>query len=119
VKSVRVRGGGWPTGVAREAVLEFVTENQGHARNAPWVVARLQQARICGTERGAPLCLVACDGGAMPVAGQDAQGPVCRTDCLPAGTAQAWAGVLSTAEAIYNSVSYRLFRVADPDGYGM
>lgn len=119
VKSVRLKVGGWMTEVAREAMIEVVPANQGHARGAPWVGARLQQFLICGTESGAPLCQVECDGGSMEVTRQDAQGMVFRTRYMMVGTTGECGGVMDMAEKRNQWVSYRLYRTADSDCGGM
>jgi hypothetical protein len=119
VKSVRLRVGTWMTEVAREAVIDVVPANQGHVRGQPWVGARLQQFLICGTESGAPLCQVECDGGSMEVIKQDAQGMVFRTRYMLVGTTGECGGVMNMAEYPGQWVSYRLYRVADSDCYGM
>lgn len=119
VKSVRLKVGQWMTEVAREAVIEVVPANQGHARGAPWVGARLQQFLICGTESGAPLCQVECDGGSMEVTRQDGSGMVFRTRYMMVGTTGECGGVMDMAEKRNQWVSYKLFRVADSDCSGM
>lgn len=119
VKSVRLRVGDWMTEVAREATIEVVPANQGHVRGQPWVGARLQQFLICGTETGAPFCQVECDGGRMEVTKQDGQGMVFRTRYMVVGNTSECGGVMDMAEVRGAYTSYRLYRVADSDCYGM
>ncbi|WP_323770426.1 hypothetical protein [Antarctobacter sp.] len=119
VKSVRLLVGGWMTEVAREGRIEVVPANQGHVRGQPWVGARLQQFLICGTESGAPYCQVECDGGRMEVTKQDGQGMVFRTRYMVVGNTTECGGVMDMAEVPGAYTSYRLYRVADSDCYGM
>lgn len=119
VKSVRFKVGQWMTEVAREATMEVVPANQGHARGMPWVGARLQQFLICGTESGAPNCMVECDGGSMQVTRQDSKGMVFRTRYMMVGTTGECGGAMDMAEIPGQWVSYRLYRVADGDCDGM
>lgn len=119
VKSVRLYVGQWMTEVAREARIEVVPANQGHVRGQPWVGARLQQFLICGTESGAPYCQVECDGGRMEVTKQDGQGMVFRTRYMVVGNTTECGGVMDMAEVPGSYTSYRLYRVADSDCYGM
>ncbi|MGP6087484.1 hypothetical protein [Antarctobacter jejuensis] len=119
VKSVRLFVGQWMTEVAREARIEVVPANQGHVRGQPWVGARLQQFLICGTESGAPYCQVECDGGRMEVTKQDGQGMVFRTRYMLVGETSECGGVMDMAEVPGAYTSYRLYRVADSDCYGM
>lgn len=119
VRSVRLWVGPWMTEVAREARIEVVSANQGHARGAPWVGARLQQFLICGTESGAPHCQVECDGGRMEVTKQDAQGMVFRTRYMVVGNTGECGGVMDLAEYPGQWVSYRLYRTDDANCSGM
>ncbi|WP_305969540.1 MULTISPECIES: hypothetical protein [unclassified Mameliella] len=119
VRAVRLWVGPWMTEVAREARIEVVPANQGHARGAPWVGARLQQFLICGTESGAPICQVECDGGRMEVTKQDAQGMVFRTRYMVVGNTGECGGVMDMAEVQGQWVSYRLYRTDDSNCTGM
>ena len=119
VKSVRLTVGDWMTEVARQATIEVVPANQGHVRGQPWVGARLQQFLICGTESGAPFCQVECDGGRMEVTKQDTQGMVFRTRYMVVGNTTERGGMMDMAERRGAYTSYRLYRVADSDCYGM
>ena len=119
VRAVRLWVGPWMTEVAREARIEVVPANQGHARGAPWVGARLQQFLICGTESGAPICQVECDGGRMEVTKQDAQGMVFRTRYMVVGNTGECGGVMDMAEVPGQWVSYRLYRADASDCSGM
>lgn len=119
VRSVRMWVGPWMTEVAREAKIEVVPANQGHARGAPWVGARLQQFLICGTESGAAWCQVECDGGGMEVTRQDANGMVFRTRYMVVGNTSECGGVMDMAEVPGAFTSYRLYRVDDSNCSGM
>ncbi|SMX47577.1 hypothetical protein MAA8898_03694 [Maliponia aquimaris] len=119
VWQMRLKVGNGLAAGEREAVMEVIAANQGHARRDDNNGRVFTQGLICLDDAGTARCQVECDGGGFEVTRQDGDGLTFATDYLMVGEGDGCGGVMDLAEKVGVTVKYRLNRVGDAVCSGM
>lgn len=119
VWQMRLKVGSGLAAGEREAVMEVIAANQGHARRDDNNGRVFTQILICADDAGTARCQVECDGGGFVVVRQDGDGLTFATDYLMVGEGDGCGGVMDLAEKEGVTVRYRLNRVGDAVCSGM